>query len=54
MDIQISIVFPSKNIVKKFQMYIYFRISGQHFPTEVTEIFTFLYLYTNIIFLFDL
>ena len=32
--------FPFKNIVKKFQLYIYFSISGQHFPTEVTEIFT--------------
>lgn len=32
--------FPFKSIVKKFQLYIYFSISGQHFPTEVTEIFT--------------
>ena len=46
--------FPFKNIVKKFQLYIYCSISGQHFPTEVTEIFTFLYLNANIIFLFDL
>jgi hypothetical protein len=32
--------FPFKNIVKKFQLYIYFSISGQHFPTDMTEIFT--------------
>ena len=32
--------FPFKSIVKKFQLYIYFNISGQQFPTEVTAIFT--------------
>ena len=32
--------FPFKIIVKKFQLYIYFSISGQQFPTEVTAIFT--------------